>query len=367
MRAALIAGNSKSSQWTYDAMDKYFDEVDHLYIKFIDINFSGKKAEILYKGEPISTHYDCLFIKGSFRYAQLLRAVTALYSAEPDVFLVYDSSAYTIAHDKLLTQLVLQQKNLPMPRTYLSATVEAAKNVLSKINYPIIMKFPQGTQGKGVMFADSFASASSILDALDALNQPFLVQEYIETNSSDVRMFVVGNEVVAAMRRKGKGVDKRANIHAGGVGEAFIPSAEMKRMSIEAAKALGAGVCGVDILEGPMGPMIIEVNISPGLQGITAATKVDVADKIAKYLHTQTLAITENKKAVKTKEMMDELDVTSKESRVNGQDQELIMQLDFRGTRILLPEVVSKVASFKDEDSVQLVLSKDKVEIKKFM
>lgn len=365
MKAAVIAGNSKSSQWTVEAMKQYFDEVDHLYIKYLDINFSGKKAEVLYKGKPVG-HYDCMLIKGSFRYAQLLRSISDLFVTNESVYLPYSPQAFTIAHDKLLTQLMLQQKNIPMPRTYLSATMDAAKDVLAKMNYPIIMKFPQGTQGKGVMFADSFASASTILDALDALNQPFLIQEYVETNSSDIRLIVVGDQVVAGMKRKGKGTDKRANIHQGGIGESFVPDAYMEKIAIQAAQSVGADIAGVDILEGMTGPMVIEVNISPGLQGITEATKIDVADKIAKYLYDETKIRVDNRTNKEAKKMLDDLNTPN--GKASEEDnQELITHLDFRGARILLPELVTKITNFKDSDSVQLRASKGKLELRRFM
>lgn len=373
-RAVMISGNSKSSLWTVEAMKKYFDEVDHLYIKHVDINFSGEKAEVLYKGKPLK-EYDCLFVKGSFRYAQLLRSISSLFWHNEHMFIPIKPSAFTIAHDKLLTQLILQQKNLPMPRTYLSSTVEAAKDVLSKMTYPIIMKFPQGTQGKGVMFADSFASASSILDALHALKQPFIIQEYVETNSSDVRLIVIGDKVVAAMRRKSGSVDKRANLHAGGVGEAFVPDEKMKRIAVQAAQSIGAGICGVDILESHKGPLIIELNISPGLQGITGATGVDVADLIAKYLYTGTVARLEVKKSDVVKEIMADLNTPLKnpsedeilDTNGNGSESETITQLDMRAGRILLPEFVTKKSSLNEDDSVQLKVSKGKFSIEKFM
>ncbi len=371
-RAVMISGNSKSSQWTVEAMKKYFDEVDHLYITHVDINFSGEKAEVLYKGKPIK-EYDCMFVKGSFRYAQLLRSISSLFWHNEHMFIPVKPSAFTIVHDKLLTQLVLQQKNLPMPRTYLSSTVEAAKDVLSKMVYPIIMKFPQGTQGKGVMFADSFASASSILDALHALNQPFIIQEYIETNSSDVRLIVIGDQVVAAMRRKSNGVDKRANLHAGGVGEAFVPSEKMKRIAVQAAQSVGAGICGVDILEGHKGPLIIELNISPGLQGVTGATGIDIADLIARYLHKNTLTRLEVKKGDVVKEIM--ADLNGQEKKLSEEDaadttaseSETITQLDMRAGRILLPEFVTKKSALNEDDSVQLKVSKGKFSVEKFM
>jgi len=359
MRAALIGGNSKSSQWTVAAMRKYFGDVDHLYIKHIDINFSGKKVEVLYKGQSLE-QYDCIYIKGSFRYAELLRALADLYSEDEGVYLPFQPFAYTVAHDKLLTQLTLQKKNIPMPRTYLTATTMAARDLLASMNYPIIMKFPHGTQGKGVMFADSFASASSILDALDALKQPFIIQEYIETDASDIRLFVVGSRVVAAFKRKSMGSEIRSNIHAGGVGEPFIPDDYMKKLAVDVARTIGADICGVDILEGPTGPLVLEANLSPGLQGITKVTKVDVADRIAKFLFERTKTMLDKRKDSKTREIMAELN--------NGTaGHEMITQLDFRGSRVLLPEVVTKWTGFSEHEDVQIKLVKGKLVMKKFM
>lgn len=359
MKAAMISGNSKSSQWTVDAMRKYFDQVDHLFIKYIDINFSGKKAEVLYKGELVG-NYDCVYIKGSFRYAELLRSLADLYWEQEDVYLPFAPNAYTVAHDKLLTQLMLQKKNIPMPRTYLTATTDAARVLLSEMNYPIIMKFPQGTQGKGVMFADSFASASSILDALDALKQPFIIQEYIDSGSSDLRLFVVGDRVIAAYRRRSNGKEVRANIHAGGVGETFVPDAYTKKLAVEVAKSVGADICGVDVLEGPTGPVVIEANLSPGLQGVTKFTGIDVADHIAKFLHAKTVENMERLKESRAKEIMDGIDESE-------QTHELITQLDFRGSRVLLPEMVTKWTGFGDKDNIQVLVKKGKLILKKFM
>jgi len=359
LRAALIGQNSKSSQWTVEAMRKYFDVVDHLYVKYIDINFSGERAEVLYKGKPLGS-YDCLYVKGSFRYAQLLRALSDLYQNER-VFLPIKPSAFTLAHDKLLTQLLLQQRHIPMPRTFLSATIDAARQLLASMNYPIIMKFPQGTQGKGVMFADSFASASSILDALHALNQPFIIQEYVETGSSDIRLIVVGDRVVAAMKRKAAAAEKRANMHAGGVCEPFVPDEYMKKIAVETARVLGADICGVDVLEGVKGPLVIEANISPGLQGITKATKIDVADKIARYLYERTKELVESRHEAEAKEILADL------NGVPGEAHEMITQLDFRGAKILLPEAMTRITGFSEDDTVQMRAVKGKLVIKRFM
>lgn len=362
MKAAMISGNSKSSQWTVEAMRKYFDEVDHLYIKYVDINFSGKKAEVLYKGEPVKK-YDCVFVKGSFRYAQLLRAISDLFIMDSSIFLPISPDAFTIAHDKLLTQLVLQQKNIPMPKTYLSATIDAAKELLRHMTYPVIMKFPQGTQGKGVMFADSFSSASSILDALDALNQPFIIQEFVDTGNTDLRLIVVGDKVVAAMRRIAKPDEVRANFHQGGTMEKYEPDDNVKKLAVETAQAIGADICGVDILESPKGPLVLEANISPGLQGITRTTKIDIADLIAKYLFERTKQLVDSQRESKAKNILEDLDIKDSLDK----SKELISQLDFRGDRILLPKVISRIAGFSESDSVKITAEKGRVTLEKFM
>jgi len=357
MKAAIISMGSVSSRWTAKAMRKYFDEVDELNIKGIEINFSGKKSEVLYEGKPIKD-YDCIYAKGSFRYAPLLRSVTSLLC--DNCYMPIRARAFSVVHDKLLTQLDFQLHNIPMPRTYLAATISAAKEILEKINYPIIMKFPQGTQGKGVMFADSYASASSVLDALSALKQPFIIQEYIETGGTDIRAIVVGDKVVAAMKRKGDVKEKRSNLHAGGMAESCDLSSFVKKISVDAARALESDICGIDILETVKGPVAIEGNISPGLQGITSATKIDVADKIAKFLYKKSLEKKESDKVGKASQIMQDLGIK------NGVKKEMIMNLDFRGTRILLPEIITKMSAFKSDESFEITANKDEIYIKKF-
>ncbi|MFO8015793.1 MAG: RimK family alpha-L-glutamate ligase, partial [Candidatus Woesearchaeota archaeon] len=293
MKAAIISLGATSSKWVAEEMRKLFEKVDELDLKKVEANFGPKGIEIMYDGKPIG-EYDCIYPKGSFRYSPLLRSIaTALHGKS---YMPLDPPVFTRGQDKLITQLVLQESNVPMPSTYLAATVEAAKHILEQVNYPIVMKFPQGTQGKGVMFADSFSSASSMLDALSALKQPFLIQEYVETDNVDIRCIVVGKKVVAAMKRYAVGGEKRANIHAGGKGEAFEPDNLMKNIAVKAAEAIGAEICGVDMLESAKGPMVIEVNLSPGLQGITEATKVNVAEKIAKHIYNKSKEFTSKEK-----------------------------------------------------------------------
>ncbi len=361
MKAALISLGSKSSQFTAEAMKNYFDEVDDLDIKNIEVNFGVKELELLYNGEPLKD-YDCVYAKGSFRYSPLLASITSVL-AKKDIYLPISADSFTISHDKLLTQIELQKNKIPMPKTYLSSTPEAARELLEKVNYPIIMKFPQGTQGKGVMVADSFASASSMLDALSALRQPFLIQEYIETGGIDIRAIVVGKKVVAAMKRKAEGEEKRANIHAGGKAEPCQLDAHTKKIAIDTAKAVGAEICGVDILESAKGPVVIEVNISPGLQGIMAATKVNVADKIAKYLYEVSKKRSEGDKKESASKILSDLGV--EEATKTSKD--IMTTLDFRGKRVLLPEVVTNLTKFDDTQDVVISADKGKLEIKKLI
>lgn len=356
LKAAIISLGSVSSKWTVKALKNYFRIVDDLNIKDMDVTIGAKDPQVLYKGKPIE-EYDCIFIKGSFRYAALSRSITSIIGSK--AYMPINAEAFTIVHDKLLTQLKLEQSEIPMPKTYLAATPEAAKKILEEIHYPIIMKFPQGTQGKGVMFAESFPAASSMLDALTALKQPFLIQEFVETGGTDIRAIVVGDKVVAAMERKAKEGEKRANIHAGGSGVVSQLDAHTKKIAVEAAKAVGAEICGVDILDGPKGPMVIEINISPGLQGITKASGIDVADKISKYLHKRAKEFSEKKKGTAAKEIMQELSTL-------GPGKEIITSLDFRGERILLPAVVTKETKFDEKDELVLKVEKGKLIIQKF-
>lgn len=352
---------SKSSQMTLVAMKKYFSVVDDINIKNMEVMLGSKELSILYNGEKLQK-YDCIYAKGSFRYAPLLRSITTAFYGT--TYMPIKPNTFTIGHDKLLTQLALQYYKVPMPDTYVVSSIEAAKKILEQIKYPIILKFPHGTQGKGVMFAESFAAASSMLDAIETLKQPFLIQEYIETEGSDIRAIVVGDKVVAAMKRKAVRGEKRANIHAGGKGEPIVLDAQSKKIAIDTAKSIGAEICAVDMLETVKGPQVIEANLSPGLQGITSVTKIDVADKIAKYLFEKTKEFIEKGKKTETSKMLVDLGV-SKEGG-SETEQQIITNLDIRSERILLPKIVSKLSKFDEKEDVVIKASKGKISLERY-
>jgi len=223
------------------------------------------------------------------------------------------------------------------------------------------MKFPSGTQGKGVMFADSFASASSMMDALSALRQPFLIQEFVETGGVDTRAIVVGDKVVAAMNRESKEGEMRANIHAGGKGTPTELDSYTKKIAVESARVIGAEICAVDILESVKGPVIIELNLSPGLQGVTEATKIDVADKIAKHLYERAKKIKDTGKKERASKIMQDVGIKPSE-----QLKEVITTLDFRGNRILLPSAITAMTKFNEKEEYCIEAEKGFLAIKKF-
>lgn len=357
LRAGIISLGSKSSKMTAEEMEEFFGHVDMLQLKEMEVVL-GKDAGVFYQGKPLE-YYDCLFVKGSFRYAHLLRSITSMLQGKiPYIPLPADS--FTIVHNKLLTHLALQQHDIPMPKTYVSPNVDTAKELLKRVNYPIVMKFPEGTQGKGVMFADSISSASSLLDALGALNQPFIIQEYIETGGTDLRVIVIGDTAVAGMERKATTDEKRANIHAGGAGKIVQLSRETKTLAIKTARALGAEICGVDILEGPLGAVVIEANISPGLQGITAASGINVARELAKHMYQQTCH------ALKIEEEVHKQKVIKEMNNQENNKSEIITNLQFKGERIILPKLVTEMTKFNELENYVIKSKEGKLEIEEF-
>ena len=341
-------------------MKNYFDIVDSLSVRNIEVNLGLSGGVVLHSGEQLK-EYDCVYLKGSFRYAALLHSIATCLIGK--TYLPIHPHAYILGHDKLLTQLKLQQANVPMPTTYI-ASIETSKEILQKIMYPIVLKFPHGTQGKGVMFADSFSSASSMFDALSSIKQPFIIQEYVECNESDIRAIVVGDNVVASMKRKAVRGEKRANIHAGGKGEPYQLSDYAKKIAIKAAHAVGAEICGVDILESAKGPLVIEVNISPGIQGITSVTNIDVADEIAKYLARKT----KEKQAAKTNTKGNsESENTLLDLGIPDIDitKQIHTELDVKSKRIMLPSSVTELSKFSKGAEVAISARRGEIIIKK--
>ncbi len=339
MRAAIVSLGSLSSKWIYEELKKYFDEVDFLNLKKFEVLIDSKECGVFYEGESLK-HYDCIYARGSFKYAELLQSITAILR-EKGTYMPLASSLFPIAHDKLLTHLYLQRKGVPMPRTDLVSDIDAAKEMLKQIKYPIVMKFPKGTHGKGVMFGESYSNASAILDAFSALKQPLLIQEFIDNGGVDYRAIVVGDKVVAAMKRVAAKGEMRSNVHAGGVGEPIELEHSFKMAALDSARILKADILAVDLMQDHRGPRVLEVNSSPGLQGITGATKINVADKIAKFLYTKTKSIVDAGKP----DVMEEL-------KLKNVPKQLTTNIKVRGGKIILPDFVTDMTKFREDEEL---------------
>lgn len=346
MRAAIISLGSTSSKLTGEAMKKYFNDVDMLNIKEIEVKLSPKGPEVLYQGKPLPD-YDCMYVKGSFKYVQIMRSVTCVLQGK--TYFPVPDYVFTTGHDKLLTQLVLDQAGIPMPSTYIASSTKEAKNILDRVSYPIVIKFPHGTQGKGVTFAESVSSAKSILDAFASLNQPVIVQEFVDTGGEDLRVFVVGGKVIAAMARKAIEGEKRSNLHAGAKGKKIELDLETKQIAINAARALKVDVCGVDILKGSQGPQVLEVNLSPGVQGITEATDINVPDKIARFLYDA------------AKKFHSSGDSDTEEDDVP----KVVTTISFSKGQLKVPELIGKFAGISQDDEVTISSGKKTIIISK--
>lgn len=195
------------------------------------------------------------------------------------------SQAIASARDKLRAHQLLAAQGIGMPATVFGDNPDDTSDLLSMLGPPPhVIKLNESAQGAGVMLTEKPSASRSVVEALRGLYANFLVQEFIaEAEGADVRCFVVGDAVVAAMRRQAPKGDFRSNLHRGGTAEAVAPSDDERAIAVRAAQVLGLGVAGVDLIRAQRGPLVLEVNSSPGLEGIEAATGVDVAGKIIEY------------------------------------------------------------------------------------
>jgi len=343
MKGAVIGLGGPTSIGIARAMENYFDKVDFLQLRDHYVEISREGIQMLTRKGELED-YDCLYPRGSYRYAPVLITIASSLSGHTYIPLRADS--FIVGHDKFLTHLALMKQKIKMPNTFIIPTVKTAKLLLKEINYPIVMKFPHGTQGRGVVFAESYAAAVSVLDVLEFFKNPFLIQEYVETESTDIRALVVGDKVVAGMRRVAQKGEKRANIHMGGTGEAIKLNAKTSKIALASAEAVGADICAVDMLETPIGPLVIEVNLSPGVQGLKEATDRDIEDDIAKFLYEQTKA---NRRVKNGQEMASLIDTNSADKHSSG---EIIINADLRGGKLVLPEVISSLANLSESQEM---------------
>jgi ribosomal protein S6--L-glutamate ligase len=245
------------------------------------------EPQLHYRGQKLS-HYDAVIPRIGASITFFGTAVVRQFE-QMGVFCLNSSGAISVSRDKLRSLQVLSRHDLGMPST---TFVRDRGDVLPAIQRvggaPVVIKLLEGTQGIGVILADTDKVAEAVVETLQSAKQNVLIQQFVsESRGRDVRAFVVGHEVVAAMRRVAQGNEFRSNVHRGGRAEPIDLPPEFARTAVRAAHIMGLRVAGVDMLEGADGPLVMEVNSSPGLEGIEAATGVDVGGAIAKYLEEQ--------------------------------------------------------------------------------
>jgi ribosomal protein S6--L-glutamate ligase len=271
------------------------------YVKIIDaikcyMNINSKKAEVHYSKGEVLEKFDAIVPRIGASITFYATAVLRQFETM-GTYSLNQSLAITRARDKLRAHQLLSRKGIGMPITGFAHSPSNAKDLIEMVgSAPLIIKLLQGTQGKGVVLAETYKMAESLIDAFRDLNAFFLVQEFIkEAKGADIRCFVIGDKVVASMERKANAGDFRSNIHRGGTAKLVKISPEERQTAIKAAKIIGLDVAGVDIVRSKRGPLVLEVNSSPGLQGIESATNKDIADMIISYIEKKAKNFNSNK------------------------------------------------------------------------
>jgi ribosomal protein S6--L-glutamate ligase len=202
------------------------------------------------------------------------------------VYSLNESTSITRSRDKLRSLQILSRSGIGLPVTSYAHSTKMTEKLITMVGgAPCVIKLLEGTQGKGVILGHTEKSAESVIDGFRQMKAHFLVQEFIkESQGSDIRCFVIGDKVVASMMRQAKEGEFRSNLHRGGRALQVEISEEEVRVAVSAAKALGLNVAGVDIIRSNRGPLVLEVNSSPGLQGIEASTGLDIAAMIIEYI-----------------------------------------------------------------------------------
>lgn len=254
--------------------------VDYLRC-YMDI--TARRPKVLYKGEEVHPHAVIPRIGASYTFYGT--AVVRQFEMA-DVFTLNSSDGISRSRDKLRSMQILSRAGVGMPTTSFAHSIQDIHGLLDVVGgTPVVIKLLEGTQGLGVVLAETKKAAESVIGAFRQLDVNILVQQFIkEAGGADIRAFIVGGKVVAAMRRQGLPGDFRSNLHRGGTAEVIKLTPSERSAAVRAARSVGLGVAGVDLLQSDEGPMVLEVNSSPGLEGIEGASGVDIADLIIEYV-----------------------------------------------------------------------------------
>lgn len=286
MKIAILSRNERlySTQRLKEAALIRGHEVDIIDTLHCYMDITSSRPKVRYKGKNLP-QYDAIIprIGASITFygTSVVRQFEMMGS-----FCVNESIAISRSRDKLRSLQLLSRKGVGLPRTGFAHSPDNIKDLIKNVGgAPVVIKILEGTQGIGVVLADSEKAAESIIEAFMGIKVDILVQEFIkEAGGADVRCFVVGGKVVAAMKRQGKEGEFRSNLHRGGTAELTRLSKEERATAVQAAKIMGLNVCGVDLLRSSHGPVVMEVNSSPGLEGIETATGKDVAGLVIEFI-----------------------------------------------------------------------------------
>ncbi|KQX05250.1 MULTISPECIES: 30S ribosomal protein S6--L-glutamate ligase [unclassified Leifsonia] len=251
------------------------------------IDLSGAEPDLQYRGRALSD-YDAILPRIGSSITYFGTAVVRQFE-QMDVYTPNTANGITNARDKLRASQILSRHNIGMPATAFVRNRADVRPAIEQVGgAPVVIKLLEGTQGIGVILAPQVKVAEAIIETLHSTNQNVLIQRFVaESRGKDVRALVVGDRVVAAMRRTANGDEFRSNVHRGGSVEAIELTPEYEQVAVRSAQIMGLKVAGVDMLEGNDGPLVMEVNSSPGLQGIETATNLDVAGAIIDYMANQ--------------------------------------------------------------------------------
>ena len=260
--------------------------IDHLKC---NIEIEKKKPKIYYNGaylENIDAIIPRIGSSVTFYGTAVVRQFEMMH-----IFSAVESQALVRSRDKLRSLQLLTRAGVGIPKTTFTNFSKNVGHIVDSVGgAPLVLKLLEGTQGLGVILADSKNSAGSVMEAFNGLETRIIAQEFIkEAAGADIRVFIVDGEIVGAMKRQGKEGEFRSNLHRGGSAKIIELTEEEAEAAIIAAKAMGLGVAGVDMLQSVNGPLVLEVNSSPGLEGIEKATGTDIAEKIIRYVERNVL------------------------------------------------------------------------------
>ncbi|MDF2529204.1 MAG: ribosomal protein modification protein [Gammaproteobacteria bacterium] len=286
MRLAILSRSpsSYSTSRLVQAAKKRGHEVDVIDTLRCYMNITADEPSIYYKGQKLPK-YDAIIPRigasATFYGCSIVRQFELM-----GVFCINSSISITRSRDKLRALQLLARKGIHMPISSFAHSTNDVKGLIKLVGgAPLVIKLLEGTQGIGVVLAETNKAAESVIEAFYGLKANILVQEYIkEAGGADIRCFVIGNKVVAAMKRQAEAGEFRSNLHRGGTSELVAITKQERDVAINAAKIMGLRMAGVDLLRSKRGPLVMEVNSSPGLQGIENATEKDVASVVIAYL-----------------------------------------------------------------------------------